>query len=397
MKLKKTLKSPLFILIILIFLFIGGWILGKTNPSFFKNFPSFINTKLPHKGYVAMSLPAQQNLVDVAFAKLEKLLATSPNNLALLINCTESDNKDCKSAETQRPPYQWIQYAKANNYLVKDPNANVKVLLDDLNNYAAKDFDWRLYQYGDILLNKPSAFPELEKKYLEITDKLYTFTSLENVDFKFYTEVDKPKTNLLEGSIYGNKTALLMAMMDYGTRLNTVANAYAISNTSKYRVDLTNLLNVIHGIGYYEVAISPTEPELKSSTCYTILADVYAYKATKDRTYLGFIDYLNSKEAFNYFYDAETSSIAAASKDPMKILPCLDAMQQLAEFDLENTEIHNKNYDLILAFLFKNEIIVSDTANEYYGFAKMADGKYDVNSTAWLIKIMSSKLRTANQ
>ena len=75
----------------------------------------------------------------------------------------------------------------------------------------------------------------------------------------------------------------------------------------------------------------------------------------------------------------------------MNILPCLDALSMLNLSDNQYSTEYIDTYDTMMNFLVNNKGIDTDKNSTNFGMM-LLNNKIDVNSSAWLTKILSEHL-----
>lgn len=331
------------------------------------------------------------NVLRTTAPKIISKLQGNPQNLETLY-C--SDKNICVG-ETTVPPYQWLRYAQY--YYAKAFNQTIPTdeILSDLFLYTDNTFYQKFYQYGDIILDSGITDTKYKDKYLELFDKSLdsSYFSLEG-KYNYYSQTSPIGEEMLQGSqiVKGRNNGVWV--MDYSTSAVNAADAYLMTKDPKYLSAINNLLNPISLIYYFDgIPTKAMENPPKYSACYSLLATVKAFSVTQDKQYLQLTKdmLLGQNNYLQQFYSLAPSQMELFSSNPMNVLPCLDALNLLKVYDTGNRSVYISTYDTIMDFLIKNKIIDSSKGSDSFGMM-LVGNKLDVNSTAWLIKILSENI-----
>jgi len=332
------------------------------------------------------------NVLRTIAPKIISKLDGNPQNLETLLTC--SDQNNCVG-QTSEPPYQWLRYAQY--YYAKAFNQTIPTeeILSDLFLYTDDIYYQRLSQYGDIIINSGITDTKYKDKYLELFDKSTNpsyFSVVEN--YKYYSQTDNISAEILQGSqIVEDKNNGVQAMF-YSTNVVTSADAYSMTKDSKYLDALNNFLNMDSLIYYFDGVSTKTIANApKYSACYSLLATSKAYSVTQDKQYLQLSNdmILGTNNYLQQLYSLTSDQMNLFSTNPMNVLPCLDALNLLKVSDPANKSVYSSTYDTIINFLVNNKIIDTAKGSEFFGMMNIG-GDIDINSTAWLVKILSENI-----
>lgn len=365
---KKILVVVSFALVALMFLV--GYIIGIRD-----------NTK-------SITNPILEAIAPKIISKLEG----NPQTLDTLLSCSNKDN--CTN-ETSEPPYQWLRYAQYYYDKAFKQTIPTEEILSDLFLYTDNIYYQRLYQYGDIIIDSQIADSKYQQKYLELFDKSIHPSYLNLIEgYSYITKSNPVGVEKLIGSQISQDKNNGVIVMDYSTNAVAAANAYLMTEDVKYLNALNNYLNLISLVYYFDgVSTTAIENSPKFSACYSLLATAKAFSVTQDKQYLQLSDdmILGTNNYLQQLYLLVPDKIELFSTNPMNVLPCLDALNMLEVYDLENSPIYTNTYSTIIEFLINNKIINTTKDSESYGMMNISD-KLDINSTAWLVKILSENI-----
>lgn len=332
------------------------------------------------------------NILQTIAPKIISKLDGNPQDLETLLNC--SDKNNC-TGQTSEPPYQWLRYAQY--YYAKAFNQTIPTeeILSDLFLYTDNNYSQRLYQYGDIILDSKITDSKYQEKYLELFNKsvnpaYFGFTE----EYSYISKSNPVDADKLVGSqIAKNKNNGIMAM-NYSAQAVIASDAYLMTKDDKYLNATNNFLNLISLIYYFDgVSTKAIDNSPKYSACYSLLATVKVFSVTQDKQYLQLSNdmILGQTNTLKQLYSLTSNQMELFSTNPMNVLPCLDALNLLKVYDSNNLTVYTSTYNTIMEFLINNQIIDTTKDSDFFGMMKIS-GKIDVNSTAWLVKILSENI-----
>ena len=333
-----------------------------------------------------------QSILDKTSPKIIAKLEGNPQTLEVLSGCT--DNNNCENV-LLNPPFQWIRYSqyyysKANKQTI--PTTDI---LSDLFSVSDNSFYMRLYQYGDIIIDSKISDVKFKDKYLDIfNNSINSSYFISNDIYNYYSLSASLSDDKLQGSPIRKGQNNGIMSMDLSTNAVTTADAYILSHDTKYLNALNSYLNMLSIVYYFDG--NPTtaiENSPKYTACYTILANTKAYSATNDKQYLQLSNdiILGKDNKLKQLYSLAPGQIDVVSTDPMNMLPCLDALNTLSVLDSQNKTEYISTYNTMIDFLINNKGINTDKNSDSFGMM-MINNKIDVNSSAWLTKILSENI-----
>jgi hypothetical protein len=388
------------VFMVLCLLFTVGYLIGINN---INNSRQNIIDDLPKTGEETDNIVIIQGVSDnVTLQVLQETapeiiskLDDNPQNLETLQPLSDCLDKTNCINETSIPPYQWIRYAQYYNAKALKQTPPTAKILSDLFLYPDESYYMRLYQYGDIIIDSQISDSKYKEKYLEIFDKSVVegdFAFFEN--YNYYSAANPLGDEKLDGGQISKGQNNGILVMDYSTNAVTAANAYIMTKDSKYLNLMNNILYLLSITNYFDgEAANTLGNPTKYSTCYSLLATVKAFAVTQDKQYLQLTKdmILGENNYLQEFYSLAPSQMDKYSSDPMSVLPCIEALNILKLSDTENNAVYTSTYETIYNFLVDNNII--NTSKGYGSFGMMIiANKMDVNSTAWLVKILSENI-----
>ncbi len=303
-------------------------------------------------------------------------------------------------------PNAWYRYAQFSNDLTNKV-VDYSKYLEDFNNYASDDFDWKLFQYGHIANLSLVENDKYANKYIEYIDNLthegyfISSQSANNLDF-FYT-TDNPPSELTTSSFEDNYKGQDSGDFDLSAGrvaydIVALSYAYQITEDQKYINAINQKLSNAHQLLYFQDDVKSTKDvEYKASTCNVLFADVKTYEVTKDDRYLDYLDYIVEKDYINYFYsDLKMSETDYGIYAPMSFIPCLESFEIMIRLDDANSKIYEEYETKIINYVLNNKLIDLDEDSKTYGALFVVGTTLDevyysraMSSTAWFVKILS--------
>jgi hypothetical protein len=381
---KGNLKTLLLIILVILVvaLFFVGWTISKYNV-------------LPPETDITMQsgeVTSKEIIDTVQLSVAPKIISKlqgNPKEITILQTCLTKDN--C-TGTTSAPPFQWLRYAQYYHAKAYHEVISNTEVLDDLFAYNNNSFDMRLYQYGDIILDSKIADTKYKDRYLEITDNIIPQGYFsQDTTYNYYSKSNPLDVSVLAGSSIspGNNNGILV--MSHSINAMTEANAYAMTKNKNYLNTLNILLDGVNMVSYFDgEATKAMSNAPKYSTCYSLLANAKAYSVTQDKIYLQQVNdlILGNENYLQKFFALSAEKIDLFNTNPMNILPCLDALNMLMSDDEGHKAIYADTFNAIIDFMVKNGIIDVSRDSDSFGIMQIAN-KQDINSTAWLIKILS--------
>jgi hypothetical protein len=372
-------KLPVLLIFLLIILFVGGflvtWYARQSGNPVTDNTAQIIT-----RGKTALT-----NTLTFTTSLAQPEATSYPQQL----NCLADGS--CSTYNQLDPPYQWLRYAQFAATKQSGNNTDLSAWLEDLFNYPADSFDWRLYQYGELILTNPVKYDKYKTQYLSILETLRGATDLDNstssVEIKYYTEKDPGPVTIPFGYQQGNEASSYAAIMQTSQDTQNFVNAYSLTNDQKYIYAAQGDLSYLHTVLFYQPDVS-TGNDFKSGSCYTLLADAATFKATSDPGYLTYSNYILDQGILTKVLTDPGLPSQPMIKQPMSLLSCLNAYEILIRSDVVNKARYQTNITALYKYLFTNQLDKDQFSAQNRILIDNGSGKVDVPSSQWLLYLM---------
>jgi len=382
-KLSVKNKLPVVLIFLLIILFVGGFLvtryLKQTGSTGTDN--TVLDARLITEGKTAYT-----NTLNFTTS----MAGPEPTSYPLDLTC--GVNNTCMNGTVLEPPFQWLRYAQFG--LAKqtgDNNLDMSGWLDDLFNYPAESFDWRLYQYGEMILTDPVKYAKYADQYLKV---LATVRETPNPDVSttsgeidFYTAKNPGPTEIPAGYQQSDEPTTYVAIMKTSQDSMDLINAYMMTKDTKYLFNANGNLKYLHTILYYQPDISAGN-DFKLGSCYTLLADATAYKADNDANYLAYSNYVLDEGILPRVLNDPALTQNTQVKQPMTLLSCVNAYEILIRADTSRTAQYQENITDLYTYIFTNYLDKEQFTGQNRILLLNGAGNVDVTSTQWLVYLI---------
>lgn len=308
----------------------------------------------------------------------------------------------CSNIVYDAGPYSWIRYGQMSDKLVA--NQDIFLELDDLGKYEGSKFNWRLNQYGEMVITDVQKYSKYIDQYLEILPKVYNGAYMEikeDIPVTIYTRLNPPTApiKIQEGlNPYSTVMRQSAAVADF-------AWAYKMTNDPKYKRAMDSNFNFMYLVHYSDTPSNPavdSQIDFKESSCYAVLGSATAYETTGDTKYLRGVEEMISLGSIEQVYSTSYSLNSDQTNNSMNIIACIDGLERVAR-NIPNgwseeriDEVISKLYQ----YIFFNQIVDNGLNSKLYGVfyggyrisTVNTYSPFNINSTMWFQKVINDTL-----